>query len=179
MNGIVSRLDPQSHHRIETLQNDILQRCELVRSDLPAPHLTWQVVEKYDLVQLDCVLKKFITHASPFTVRLAGLGIFTGPAPILYVAVTKDEPLLRFHEQLWQWVYPIAQEPAPYYLPDAWVPHITLAMSVLAREDLLCALDQLAYQPFDWEIRIDHLVCIAQTEAGTFEACHEYYFENG
>ena len=170
MNGIASLLDQPATKRVEKLWQELESRCGLVGVKVtPFPHFSWQVTEGYDLPRLEATLQKFTRQTQPFTIRTAGLGIFTGKNPIVYVPIVKDGSLMHFHAQLWERTKGIAINPALYYAPDRWVPHITLAYNDVQRDNLNCALQSLVFESFDWEIQIDNLVFVAQTDNQTTE----------
>jgi len=163
MNGIASLLDKPATDQVKTLWRELETRCGLIGVKVtPFPHFSWQVTEGYDLPRLETTLQKIARRSQPFTVRTAGLGLFTGENPIVYIPIVKDEALMRFHTMLWKSTQGIAIRAAPYYTPDQWVPHITLAFNDLQRGNLDCAMQFLAFQSFDREIQIDNLVFVAQ-----------------
>jgi 2'-5' RNA ligase len=165
MNGIASLLDQPTTNRVKNIWQELESRCGLVGvQSTPFPHFSWQVTEGYDLLRLEKTLRKLARQTQPFTVRTAGLGIFTGENPVIYVPVVKEESLLRFHTLLWKQTEGIAILPAVYYAPDQWVPHITLAYNDVQKDNLNCALQTLVFESFDWEIRIDNFVFVAQTD---------------
>jgi 2'-5' RNA ligase len=164
MNGIASLLDKPATARVELLWQELEARCGLVGVKItPFPHFSWQVTEDYDLARLETTLREITRQAQPFTVHTAGLGLFTGENPIVYISIVKDEPLMRFHAMLWEQTKGIAIRPALYYAPGQWVPHITLAYNDVNQDNLNCALQTLAFQSFDWEIQIDNLIFVAQS----------------
>jgi 2'-5' RNA ligase len=165
MNGIASLLDKPATARVERLWQDLETRCGLVGVKVtPFPHFSWQVTESYDLPHLETVLHALARHARPFTIHTAGLGLFTGENPIVYIFIVKDEPLMHFHKLLWEQMNGIAIRPALYYAPGQWVPHITLAYKDVNPANLDCAMQYLAFQSFDWEIQIDNLILVAQID---------------
>jgi 2'-5' RNA ligase len=68
--------------------------------------------------------------------------------------------MLDFHERLWTLVSGFARNPIPYYEPDNWVPHVTLANKDVTADNLACAVSGLLYRPVTIEIRVDHLVLL-------------------
>jgi 2'-5' RNA ligase len=165
MNGIASLLDGPATARVERLWQELEVRCGLVGVKLtPFPHFTWQVTEDYDLPQFEVALRALAGQLEPFSIHTSGLGLFTGENPIIYVSIVKDESLMRFHSLLWEKMAGIASHPAPYYSPAQWVPHITLAYNDLTSANLDCAIQLLAFQTFNWEIQIDNLILVAQSE---------------
>ena len=163
-------LDKPAAARVEALWLELEAECGLVGAKAaPFPHFSWQVAENYHLPRLETMLRKITRRTQPFMLRTAGLGLFTGENPIVYVSLVKDESLLRFHAMLWEQTKKIAIHPLPHYALEHWVPHITLAYGDVRRDNLGCALQTLAFQSFDWEIWVDNVVFIAQADNQTTE----------
>jgi len=165
MNGIASLLDGPATIHVERLWQELEVRCGLVGVKVtPFPHFTWQVTKDYDLPRLKIALHELAGQVQPFSIHTSGLGLFSGENPIVYVSIVKDEPLMRLHSMLWEKMAGIAFQPALYYSPAQWVPHITLAYNDLISANLDCAMQFLAFQSFNWEIQIDNLILVAQVE---------------
>ena len=165
MNGIASLLDQTAYSLVEKLWQELESSCGLVGVKItPFPHFTWQVTDGYDRSRLDSTLREISSHTLPFTIRTVGLGIFTGEKPVVYITIFKDESLIAFHSMLWERTQGIAIRPAIFYTPNQWVPHITLAYNDVSHDNLNCALRTLAFQSFDWEIKIDNLIYVGQTD---------------
>jgi 2'-5' RNA ligase len=176
MNGIASLLDKSASVKVEFLWQELEVRCGLVGVKItPFPHFSWQVAEAYDLSLLATGLGTLSRKAEPLTVHTAGLGLFTGENPIVYIPIIKDKPLISFHKLLWEQMTGIALHPSPYYSPSLWIPHITLAFNDINHDNLDCAMRILAYQSFEWEIQIDNLVTIVQDRDQPPETVR-YYF---
>jgi 2'-5' RNA ligase len=164
MNGIASLLDKPAASRVETLWQELEARCGLAGvKSTPFPHLTWQVTENYDLPRLEAALHKVTSQVRPFNIHTAGLGLFTGEHPIVYITVVKDEPLMHFHSLLWKQMNGIAFHPVLYFSPGQWVPHITLAYNDLTPANLDCVMQFLSFQSFDLDIQIDNLILVTQS----------------
>ena len=165
VNGIASLLDDLYATRVVGLWKLLESRCGLrgIHTELP-PHFTWPVVDHYDMTRLEPALRAYVWAARNFTVRATGLGVFTGRNPVIYLHIIKDAALLHFHEQLWQWTQSAAIRPSPFYAPHSWTPHVTLAYGDVTRANLGCALETLAFEPFDWEIKVDNLALVCPKE---------------
>lgn len=178
MQAVVSLLETSAYSRIEALWRVLELRCGLEGiKATPYPHFSWHVAEEYSGIDLDQRLHNLAFPMKPFMVRTAGLGLFTGSEPVIYVLITKDEKLLRFHKKIWQAVESQSNEPNPYYTPSKWVPHVTLAYGDVNKQKLLCAIEELAFLPFNWEIKIDNLALVGQAgeEIGSLKS--RYNFE--
>jgi 2'-5' RNA ligase len=164
MNAISSLLDTTSTHKVEALWNELDVQFELKGSRIiPISHFCWQMASHYDLEKAQALLDDLAKDILPFTVRAAGLGIFTGTHPVLYLPLAKDRLLLEIHELLWQTFDGLGQELSPCYHPDVWMPHITLTHSDITSEKMGEVIKTLAFQVFDWECQIDNLALIQQS----------------
>jgi hypothetical protein len=165
MHGIVSLLAEPYYSMVEGLWRQLEQDCALEGIKLtPIPHFSWQVATTYNLDLLRPVLKDIASQASPFRVQTAGLGIFSGPKPVLFINVVKTGQMLCLHQSLWQHAHHCAQDISPFYAPQSWIPHITLAHSDLPWSILSCAIQKLAFQTFDWQILVSSISVISQAQ---------------
>jgi 2'-5' RNA ligase len=102
------------------------------------------------------------SHFTPFVVLTAGIGVFTGPMPVLYLALVKTRMMIDIHEMLWREMAPLSNLVNEYYSPPRWVPHITLAIRDITPLNLACAMEGLLSYPFEMEIFVDNLALIYQ-----------------
>lgn len=163
MHAIVSLLDDHHDAQIEEIWRNLESECGLAGVTLtPLPHFSWHIAAEYDFKNLEAGLATLAARALPFTVRTTGLGLFTGPSPVIYIPLIKDFALAAFHLKIWELADPVAVGPSPHYTPDSWVPHITLAYGDVSPDKLNCALEKVAFRPFDWTIAVDHLAVVYQ-----------------
>ncbi|HEX9029692.1 MAG TPA: 2'-5' RNA ligase family protein [Anaerolineales bacterium] len=163
MYAIVSLLDEQHNNQMLELWQGLEAECGLAGVALtPLPHFSWHIAAEYDLKRLETALAVLAAGSQPFTVRTTGLGFFTGASPVVFIPVVKDRTISRYHQQVWDLVLPAAMGPSDHYAPEVWVPHITLAYGDVDAARLGCAMEKLAFQPFSWEIPVDHLALVYQ-----------------
>lgn len=163
MHGIVSLLDRPHYSKVQELWRELETDCDLVGIKLtPIPHFSWHVSKEYDAGLLRPVLYRIARRFKPFTVRTTGIGLFTGDRPVLYIALVKDALLLRYQEWVWRRTRRAAILPNPFYTPELWVPHITLAHGDTDWPSLNCAMEKLVLHPFKWEIKVDNIALITQ-----------------
>ena len=164
MEAVVSLLDEATYSRIEAIWRILELKCGLKGiKNTPFPHFSWHVADHYQQEKVEPALARMAQEARPFTVTTSGLGIFTSKEPIIYVLISKTEKLLHFHKTIWRQVDPQANTSSDFYTPEMWIPHITLAHGDVSREALLCALEELAFIPFIWEVKIENLAVVGQT----------------
>ncbi len=163
MRAIVSLLEVSADTRIQAIWRDLEKDCQLKGIRItPIPHFSWQIAEDYDLPALKKVLRQIAAATRPFMVRTAGLGIFTRPEPVLYIALTKDQTMLDLHALIWNETQEIVRRVGTYYAPEYWMPHITIGYSDVNPQNIGCALNKLAFQPLEWEIKINNLALVSQ-----------------
>jgi 2'-5' RNA ligase len=160
MQGIVTLLDPAHYAATEALWTELAEALGLRGVYVtPFPHFSYHVAHGYARDALAAALSQ-AAATPPFTVTTAGLAVFTGPAPVLYIPVVRTAALSAFHAALWEALEPAAAASQAYYAPDSWVPHITLGFGDLTRATLTEAVRLLGGRSFTWEIPVDHLAYI-------------------
>ncbi len=175
MQGIVSMLDQQSSAMTEALWSELEQQFGLTYARTAYPHFSYQVVEEYDAVTLEPILRRLADAATPLRVTTSGLGIFTGERPILYVRVVRDAALSAFHRALYDAALPCCVGMHDYYTPANWNPHLTLAMHDLTHERLPDVIRLLSRRTFQWEITVTSLSLVLDAQ-GTRDHWRHYTF---
>jgi 2'-5' RNA ligase len=169
MNAVVSLLDAEHTVRVgalwEELERDFGVRD--ARERVSWPHFTYQGAETYDVERVEAALRQIAGETPPFFVHAEGLGIFVGPQPVLYLPVVRKEALNHLHMRLWEELAPLRTETSPYYAPERWMAHITLAQWDLSPANLPAILQRLAARPLAWRIRVESLALITGVGAGT------------
>jgi len=64
---------------------------------------------------------------------------------------------MQFHEALWQEISSIGWGMEDYYHPSRWIPHITLGIGDINKDNLPHIVRFLAERDFNWEITIDNI----------------------
>jgi 2'-5' RNA ligase len=100
-------------------------------------------------------------------VQTVGLGLFTGPVPVLYLALVKTGMLMKVHDLLWELIGPLATVLNSHYSPDLWMPHITVAYQDLTSDNLACTVKNLIYRPVELKIHVDQLALLYQINEDT------------
>jgi len=167
LHAIVTALTEPHDAEVFRLWKELKQTCGLQSIwTLPVPHFSWMGMLGYDDAAVAQELAAIAAQAHPFTARVSSLGIFTGEDPVIYLALVKDEALLRFHEMVWSRLEAHLVQPNLYYAPPVWVPHITLAIGDVTRGNLACAIEQLAFRPWYWEFPVDRIGLISHPPTG-------------
>ncbi len=178
MDGIVSLLDDEHYQIVEDLWAE-LEREFSVRGVYvtPYPHLSYQVASHYNLEQLTPILQETAARSQPFRLRTSGLGIFTGPHPVLYISLARSPQLTQFHRALWPEISRSGSGIQDYYHPDAWMPHITIGFGDLNADVLGKIVSYLNERNFSWDISVDNIALIYDT--GTKQELQQRYAFRG
>jgi 2'-5' RNA ligase len=164
MHGLVSLLDLQHSQFTESLWRELETKFGLRGVYVtPFPHFSYQVAVDYDDEALEPILARIAKTSAPFKVTTSGLGIFTGPAPVLYIPIVVSQTLAQFHRQVWSQTVSASSGALNYYHPDHWMPHITLGLGDLKPEVLAQVVQYLAGRNFNREITVDNLAYIQNT----------------
>ncbi|MFL5628345.1 MAG: 2'-5' RNA ligase family protein [Ktedonobacteraceae bacterium] len=158
MHCIVSLLDPKHHQLVKDLWAELRKEFAVSKVyQAPEPHFSYQLARHYNVKSLEPVLRQFAASKTSFQVRAAGLGIFTKPRLVLYIPVVRSSELMQFHEALWQEISSTGSGVEDYYHPSRWMPHITLGIGDINKDNLSGIVRFLAERDFNWEITIDNI----------------------
>jgi len=130
----------------------------------PLPHFSWQAAVDYDASSAQAALKELAEKIGPFNTRTAGLGMFTGQAPVLYLTVVKNERLFKIHKMIWDTLEPFSSNISNFYSTELWIPHITIAYKDLNPTNFSCVVKDLLLVPLDVEILIDNVTLLYHIE---------------
>lgn len=162
MEGLVSLLDAEHEACVRAIWQALKQAFGLtaLSQQVPIPHISYYVAEHIAINTVQAPLQVIAQQASPFAVRATGLGIFTHPHLVLYIPVVRSIPLTALHGLLRPAFAAAAANPAAYYEPDRWLPHITLAQGDLTYDSLPAVLRWLQQEPINWEITLNNVALI-------------------
>lgn len=165
MHAVVSLLDEHNSQMVEKLWAAI-EKEFAVRGvyKTPFPHISYHVSGEYDVVKVKTVMQVFARHTSPFRVRMAGLGVFTGPEPVLYIPIVRSPQLAEFQHELWHQVTKSSGQLEFAYRPARWVPHVTLAQHDLTQRSLSAIVRKLCTLELNQQVTINNLALIYDTD---------------
>ncbi len=165
MDGVVSLLPEPYYSTVEKIWHELTVDCGVRGIQAtPVPHFSWHVALHYDENRLRENLTAVAQRQAPLTVHTAGLGVFSGDLPIVYISLVKDRSLLEFHEHVWKAADAAASGGEGYYAPAMWMPHITLVFQDLCLDNLPCIGEKLLFREFNWEMKLDNLALIGQPD---------------
>jgi 2'-5' RNA ligase len=117
------------------------------------------------LDSLDEALQVSARTQAPFPLHVTGLGIFSGPSPVIYLPVTKTPAVSVLHNHLWELLGPMAASVNKNYDADVWIPHITLTHETTDTNAIFEVISRLASVPLELEILVDHLAIIYKDDS--------------
>jgi len=91
-----------------------------------APHLSLAVYERLVPAAITALLQHFADAQPAFGIQLASLGLFAGPPSVLFAAPVVSTELLALHRAYHQATRSAGPGCWAHYLPENWVPHVTL-----------------------------------------------------
>ena len=162
MYGIASLLDDKHYQLVENLWLELKARFGVGHPDATAyPHFSYHVAEGYDEVRLAVLLKRLADETAVFNVNTAGIGIFTGSEPVVYIPVARSPALTHLHQIIWPPIDAFSQGSVAYYQPSVWFPHITLGHVDINEKNLGAIIGWLNGQAsFNWQIQVNNFSLI-------------------
>lgn len=96
------------------------------------PHLTCAICAELDIAQFAPALASLALFQKHFPVTLSYPGVFAGEETAVFLAATVSQTLLTFHQQVGRLIHLHGRGPNPFYLPDCWNPHCSVARHIEA-----------------------------------------------
>jgi 2'-5' RNA ligase len=164
MYGVVSLLDEAHNEKVQNIWAMLKSRFGVGNPNVTGyPHFSYHIAQRYDLDRLSGLLERMVRETAVFTVHTAGLGIFTGAEPVIYIPVVRDPALTSLHQTLWPHIEPCGHYSQSYYAPANWVPHITLGQGDISPEQLGPVVQWLNNQNLYWTIPIHNFAILHST----------------
>lgn len=180
MHGLVSLLNSKYHQQVESLWQLLEDECGLTGVKVtPFPHFSWLIASDFDWPALENTLREIASRTSPFKARTAGLGMFSGFKPVIFIPLVRTTELSEFHRQIWESIQPHGIDISQLYNPASWIPHITLAYEDVTPENIPCVMQNLAFQTYNWELQVDNISFIRQPAGQSSQIQHQFDFKGG
>ena len=120
----------------------------------------------YDLEATDAVVEELANTRAPLDVTTAGLGVFSGEQPIIYIPVIRTRALDDLHLRLYRSLAPHCRDHVAYYAPERWMPHISIGQVNITPDVLPSLLAWLSHQPLSWEMSAATLAIGENSDTG-------------
>ncbi|TSD82806.1 2'-5' RNA ligase family protein [Mycobacterium sp. KBS0706] len=109
-----------------------------------APHLSLGVYDQLDATAMSASLQCFAEAQPAIAIQLTSLGVFPGPPSVLFAAPVVTAELLALHRAYHQASWASGPRCWAHYLPEAWVPHVTLGEGIRPLAVQTVMLDAIA-----------------------------------
>jgi 2'-5' RNA ligase len=132
-NALVLLFDPQTDAAVRAVWANLEARgvssLATATHGRHHPHVSLAVADRIGHEQARAAIEP-LRDASSMHLRLGSLAVFPGRAGVLYLGVVPTLRLLRVHHLVHERLARSGVETNRHYLPDAWVPHCTLAQGL-------------------------------------------------
>jgi len=91
-------------------------------------HISLAIYEDPPLERFVPALAGFAETLAPFEVHLASIGLFADVTNVVFLGVVVTDALLALHRRAHAALGAFRESCWEYYLPAAWVPHVSLAL---------------------------------------------------
>lgn len=177
MHGLVSLLPADYYAKVEELWQMLEDEFDLTGIQAtPFPHFSWLVGEDFNWDELEDTLRQIARETEPLIVNTGGIGIFSGPSPVIFIPVVRTAQLSALHQRIWDAIQPIGMDLSPYYSPNLWMPHITLAIKDVTPRKLEYALQKLVFQTFNWAFEVNNISFIRKEDDQEDEIYYQFNF---
>lgn len=123
------------------------------------PHLSLAIYDELNTEAYAVRLRAFADTLEPFSLRLAGLGVFAAATHVLYAAPVVTSEVLALHRRFHDSFTLPGAVCHEHYRPGAWVPHVTLALNLSAPQlHVALAIATSKWAPFAGEIDAIRLI---------------------
>ena len=134
------------------------------------PNLSFQGGRCHDVAPIEDALSSLSRHLRPFELILDGFGSFETHSKVIFLKVKLTDELRHINQVVNRMLQRHCEEVFDNYLPERWVPHVTVAMGDLTDDNLERAKRDLSgFHPhYRQRISIIHLVQVCD-ETGLIE----------
>lgn len=144
--------DPDAEMQIRGVWQGLADAGIAVSVDGPIrPHVTLTHSLNVDLEPFVTSLRRRLAAHPTFVLTFPGLGLFL--PDVLYLSTVMTDALWTLHRDVSELALEQGAHSSPYYLPDRWTPHCTLALT-LTPETMLEAVRACRTVPFPLTARV-------------------------
>lgn len=132
--AVILYFDTETSDRIDGLIRRLVENGAnpyMLDHEIP-PHITLSMFEKRDGEGLKHIVEGFSRELSRFEIRFASIGIFN--PQVIFLSPVMTESLIGAHRAVYGGLSRAAAELDPRYVPDSWVPHVSLGIKLVGDE---------------------------------------------
>lgn len=165
MHGLVSLLPSPQYEQVKTIWDELEFRFGFKGIRVtPYPHFSWQIGACYPQDLLEEAMQEICANLKPIKVTTTGLGLFSGPTPVIFIPVVKSPALVDMHRHIWERFLSVTHTANEFYNPENWMPHISIAYDDITPANIGAVMEWLAFQTFDWCMEIDNFAFVFEPD---------------
>lgn len=130
------------------------------------PHISYHRADSYAWNGVSGAIQEIAASFCPLDIVADAVAIFESIPAIVYLTVAQPQALAALQRAVFERVAAHARGPDEYYMPQRWVPHITLASGIDPAAATRLA-QSLRSKKIHWKIRIDNLAFMS-VDRGTY-----------
>lgn len=162
--GIVSNLEDEPYQLVKRYWNHFERKFDSVAIQAYShPHFTFQFALTHNIKELKKTFEEVTLKIKPFPIEVDGVRRFDENA--IYLKVEKTTGLLKIHQLIHGFLKERCNGLLEYYTPELWVPHVTLAMEDLTKNNFEKAWAELKDSEIKFRQRL-HNVCMVKWYPG-------------
>ncbi len=174
MMSVIAPLDDRSYEQVEALRMELNKETGATYTTVQ-PHITLHAAENYwNLSAVIDALDSLLRTISPFRVRTASLGVYTGDLPVLVLPVLQSSPLSSLQSAVNRVVSPHCQPLSHAYEPNYWLPYVTV-LHKPSPTALGKSVEYLAWRKLELNISINR-IRLDQRIGSEFRTLYERQF---
>jgi 2'-5' RNA ligase len=166
MQALIAEFSEESNEIIRSIWSQVETSCgEKSKLSFIYPHFTWQAAERYQVQEFEMILRNAFLGQRPFKIKLAGIGIFTGEKPVVYLNMVKTPFISKIHGVITDVSQAYITSLESYWLPENWMPHLTLMEPGTDLKTISEFLPCILERKFNKEIEVKS-ICLHTDEYG-------------
>src|SRR5437870_3069996 len=101
MHGIITKLPQPFYSKLLKIWNDVEKEFGFKGVKvMPIPHFTWNVSQKYNLKEVENIIRDMVKEIKPIEINTTGLAFFKSEMFVAYNAIHKNSALRNLHKNL-------------------------------------------------------------------------------
>jgi 2'-5' RNA ligase len=171
--GIVSNLEGEPYRLVKRFWNLFERKFHSVAiQDYSHPHVSFQVARTHNVKELKKDFERIAANIRPFEIKVNGVRHFDENA--IYLEVEKTARLLEIHRLIHGFLEDHCYELFEYYTPGIWVPHVTLAMEDLTKDNFKKAWSELKDTRVKFKQRLYNICMVKWYPDGKIKIARRY-----
>jgi len=175
--GIVSILEDSLYKDVKSLWKVLEQKYGSVGvQTFSHPHISFQGGKTDSLGQLTRDFQDVVANIGPFVIEVSGFGHFD--EEVIYLKVDKTDSLIDISKRINHFVKDHCRDLFEHYMPENWIPHITLAMDDLTEEAFEKAWAELKNSEIEFKQEVHNICAVKWYPDGKIRMVEKYELQS-